>query len=204
MIIENGDGSKEDPENEEETEENDDPRPENIKKLEVSIDPTKVDERLVMKRKAVQDYEENFGSLDFGKSYSSLFELLWYGQLPCTDVRGITSEIKNEMAFIKRCYWKGQKLNCNSIFRKQPTEQGMCCSFNMKKAEEMLRYSRYRDSVTIRQSEETQLSFEQDEKPEWYMKRKEPKPEAGLKKGLTIIFDGHSDRSDEDHVEDDA
>ena len=37
----------------------------------------------------------------------------------------------------------------------------MCCSFNMKKAEEMLRYSRYRESVAIRQSEETQLSCRQ-------------------------------------------
>ena len=138
MSIENGEENKKDPENEEENEGDDDPIPENIKKLEVSIDPTKIEERLVKKRKAVQDYEDNFGSLDFEKSYSSLFELLWYSQLPCTDVMGITSEIKNEMAFIKRCYWKGQKLSCNSIFRKQPTEQGMCCSFNMKKAEAML------------------------------------------------------------------
>ena len=83
MSIENGEENEENPENEED----DDPIPENIKKLEVSIDPTKVEERLVKKRKAVQDYEENFGSLDFEKSYSSLFELLWYGQLPCTDVR---------------------------------------------------------------------------------------------------------------------
>ena len=194
MSIENGEENEEDPENKEENEEDYDPVPENIKKLEVSIDPTKVEERLVKKRKAVQDYEENFGSLDFEKSYSSLFELLWYGQLPCTDVRGITSEIKNEMAFIKRCYWKGQKLSCNSIFRKQPTEQGMCCSFNMKKAEEMLRYSRYKESITTRQSEETQMSFEEGEKPEWYKKGGEPKSEAGVKKGLTIVFDGHSDK----------
>ena len=169
-------------------------RPENIKTLEVSIDPTKFDERLMKRRAAVQDYEENFGSLDFLKSYSSMFELLWYGQLPCTDVRGITSEIKNEMAFIKRCYWKGKKLSCNSIFRKQPTEQGMCCSFNMKKAEEMLRYSRYKESVAFRQSEETQMSFEPDEQPEWYTNQGEPRPEAGVKKGLTVVFDGHSDK----------
>ena len=172
----------------------DDPRPENIKKLEVSIDPTKDKERLIKMTEAVQDYEENFGSLDFEKSYSSLFELLWYGQLPCTDVKGITSEVKNEMSFIKRCYWKGKRLSCNSIFRKQPTEQGMCCSFNMKKAEEMLRYSRYKESVTLRQAEETQMSFEEDETPEWYTKGQEPKPEAGVKKGLTIVFDGHSDK----------
>ena len=168
----------------------DDPRPENIKKLEVSIDPTKDKERLIKMTEAVQDYEENFGSLDFVKSYSSLFELLWYGQLPCTDVKGITSEVKNEMSFIKRCYWKGKRLSCNSIFRKQPTEQGMCCSFNMKKAEEMLRYSRYKESVTFRQSEETQMSFEPDEQPEWYRNQDEPRPEAGLNKGLTIIFEG--------------
>ena len=160
----------------------------------MSIDPTKVTERLIKKREAVKDYDENFGSLDYVKSYSSLFELLWYGQLPCTDVKGITSEIKNEMAFVKRCYWKGKKISCNSIFQKQPTEQGMCCSFNMKKAEEMLRYSRYKESVTTRQLEENQMAFEKDEKPEWYTKNEEPRPEAGVDKGLTLVFDGHSDK----------
>ena len=149
---------------------------------------------MTKKREAVEDYEENYGSLDFVKSYSSLFELLWYGQLPCTDVKGITSEVKNEMAFIKSCYWKGKKLSCNSIFRKQPTEQGMCCSFNMKKAEEMLRSSRYKESVALRQSDETEMSFEPDAPPEWYSNQNEPRPEAGLNKGLTIVFDGHSDK----------
>ena len=34
---------------------------------------------------------------------------------------------------------------------------------------------------------------DEHEKPEWYVKNTEPKPEAGSKKGLTLIFDRHSD-----------
>ena len=70
----------------------------------------------------------------------------------------------------------------------------MCCSFNMKKAEEMLRYSRYKESVTFRQYDESQKSFEQDELPSWYTGKDEPRPKAGVNKGLSIIFDGHSDK----------
>ena len=69
-----------------------DARPENIQKLDVSIDPTKVEEREKRTNESIQNYEETFGSLDMDKSYIHLFELLWYSQMPCFDVRGLTSE----------------------------------------------------------------------------------------------------------------
>ena len=92
--------------------------------------------------------------MDLDKSYPSLFELLWYSQLPCFDVINITTtkaddeygEMMMEItiipsgkqvdildmfaAMIKRCIWKGVRVSCSSIFSMYPTDRGMCCSFN--------------------------------------------------------------------------
>ena len=49
--------------------------------------------------------------------YEDLFEIMWYSQLPCFDVQGITSSSAGESAMVKRCYWKGQRVNCAAIFK---------------------------------------------------------------------------------------
>lgn len=169
-------------------------KPPNIRKLDLSLDPNKKEERDNQARAAIRHYDENFGKIDLERSYPALFELLWYGQMPCTDVRGITSEVKDELSFLKKCYWKGMEIACNSIFQKRPTDKGLCCSFNMEKAENILKDSKYREAVILRQMEDTNNGFEVGEKPNWYIENDEPTPEAGRKKGLTLIVDGHSDR----------
>ena len=45
---------------------------------------------------------ETYIKMDLDKSYPSLFELLWYSQLPCFDVVNITSKADDEF---------GEKLN---------------------------------------------------------------------------------------------
>jgi len=32
---------------------------------------------------------------------------------------------------LKKCTWKQNDINCAAIFSTFPTDQGMCCSFNM-------------------------------------------------------------------------
>ena len=50
--------------------------------------------------------------------YEDLFEIMWYSQLPCFDVQGITSSSSaGESAMVKRCYWKRQRVNCAAIFK---------------------------------------------------------------------------------------
>ena len=66
------------------------------------MDPNKKEERDNQTRNAIRHYDEDFGQIDLKKSYLALFELLWYGQMPCTDVRGVTSETKDELSFIKK------------------------------------------------------------------------------------------------------
>ena len=99
--------------------------------MDLILDPVKEAERKAQLEKSMKAYDEKFGALDMEKSYKPLFELLWFSQMPCVDVNGITSTEKDETSFIKRCYWKNIPISCNAIFQKRPTDRGMCCSFNM-------------------------------------------------------------------------
>ena len=131
-----------------------------IKKLNTVFDPWKVEEREEAIRKARAQYDNEFGSMDVAKSYKSLFEILWYSQLPCFDVENITSEFKDEMSLIKRCYWKGIKIDCASIFFTRPTDRGMCCAFNMEKADAIFQRSQYATMVSQMQQQDAKYSFE--------------------------------------------
>ena len=119
-----------------------------------------MEEREEAIRKARAQYDNEFGSMDVAKSYKSLFEILWYSQLPCFDVENITSEFKDEMSLIKRCYWKGIKIDCASIFFTRPTDRGMCCAFNMEKADAIFQRSQYATMVSQMQQQDAKYSFE--------------------------------------------
>ena len=167
-------------------------KPENIEKFDLFLDPEKDEERLKQVKESITAYDEKFGSLDMEKSYEPMFELLWYSQMPCIDIKGITSEQRDELSFIKRCYWKNRPISCNAIFQKRPTDRGMCCSFNMEKAENILKESKYAYAISSRQKDEMQNGFEESQLPDWYAEDNEPKPEAGRNKGLTLVVDRHS------------
>jgi len=179
-----------------------DSRPEHIKKIGISLDPTKIEERERNKNESIEKYENTFGSLDSDGSYAALFELLWYSQMPCFDVKGLTSEAKDELSFLKRCYWKGHRINCNAIFQQHPTDRGMCCAFNKKEAEDVFKMSKYRDAISAMQTKDANDAFESNELPEWYNENNEPKPEAGRDKGLTLVVDGHSNKQSAATVKD--
>ena len=150
----------------------------------------------------MREYHEKFGGLEFEKIYQPMFDLLWYTQLPCSDVRGWTSDVKDELSFIKRCYWKENPIACSAVFRKQPTDRGMCCSFNIEKAEKLLKKSKYTNVISARQKHDSEYSFESSEKPQWFLKNDEPTPNVGVKNGLTLVFDAHSNRLSKSSVTD--
>ena len=158
------------------------------------FDPSKVEERKARVKEAKMQYDKEFGSMDVAKSYKSLFEILWYSQLPCYDVRSITSEYMDEMSLVKRCYWKGKKINCASIFFTRPTDRGMCCAFNMKRAEEIFHAGKYSNMVSKMQRQDAEYGFENYTQPDWYVKSHEPKTQAGQNKGLQLILDAHTNR----------
>lgn len=39
--------------------------------------------------------------MDLDKSYDAMFDLLWYSQLPCFDVKGVTSKKAGQFGMLK-------------------------------------------------------------------------------------------------------
>ena len=112
-------------------------------------------ERQIEINNAKQTYDKEFGSMQKTEdAIRNLFEILWYSQLPCFDIKDITSKTKDEMSVLKRCYWKDKVINCSSIFRTRPTDRGMCCSFNMEKAEEVFQESQYGEMISSMQDQD--------------------------------------------------
>ena len=171
----------------------DDDDPIGIQKLDLMFNPCKEKKKEQLREASRKEYDQAFGKLDLQKSFEHLFELLWYSQLPCFDVENVTSSVKDEMSLIKRCYWKGQEISCSSIFVTRPTDRGMCCSFNMEKAEKMFREGRYGSMVSSMQHQDSLGSFDNTSLPDWYQERDEPATQPGQNKGLTIVLDAHTD-----------
>ena len=71
------------------------------------------------------------------------------------------------LGMIKRCIWKGQRVNCSSIFSMHPTNRGMCCTFNKQKADEMFRANRYQKQLTKLTEQDKGNSLEDSTIPEW-------------------------------------
>ena len=178
--------------------------PPGIKKLNMLLDPSKQHDKQSKVDDAKVQFEKDFGGLDLKKSFSNLVELLWYSQLPCFDLQNITSKNPDEMSLLKRCYWKGEPISCSSIFSTRPTDRGMCCSFNIEKAEETYHESQYTKMVTDMQKLENEHLFEDKEsiKERYvrYVKEKEPRTQAGQNKRLRLVLDAHTDRVTAGHV----
>ena len=104
--------------------------------------------------------------MDLVKSYPSIFQVLWHSINPCFDIRyninsnivlkmifrNWTSNYRDQKSTIKRCKWKGldvglpsplllasPQVSCTAIFKTNPTDRGMCCTFNALAAEEIYR-----------------------------------------------------------------
>ena len=136
-------------------------------------------------------YQRNFGNVDLDKVYQKLFEILWYSQLPCFDVKNITSEERDYKSILKKCYWKGQVMSCSSIFTMKPTDRGMCCSFNMAKADKIFKDSRYTRALAKMEKQDRKLAFPPNENEKTVLQ--DLTPQAGLEQGLFLVLDAHSD-----------
>ena len=93
----------------------------------------------------------------------------------------------------------------------QPSDQGMCCSFNKEKADEMIRTGRYQEQL-IRLTDQDHKKSDGSKVPHWEAQiiilllclkpsfafllliRYDPTPESGQSRGLSIMLDAHKDR----------
>ena len=73
------------------------------------------------------------------KLYQSLFKLLWYSTLSCSNLPGLSNNF-----MIKSCELGGKNFECSKIFSKVPTDSGMCCGLNI---ESNLKKSKYSNLV---------------------------------------------------------
>jgi hypothetical protein len=69
----------------------------------------------------------------------------------------------------------------------------MCCAFNKDKAEDIFVESRYASALTSLEREEKANAFEGSDLPDWYTSKHEPVSQPGMKMGLTVMLDAHTD-----------
>jgi hypothetical protein len=129
--------------------------------------------------------------INIGTAYQAIFQSLWYSFIPCIDVRNITFGL-NDMSLLRYCEWRGMPISCSAIFTTFPTDKGLCCSFNMKAADEIFVKSMFRDSLQSMQNSDKTYSFLSSTPPAAYTQNHEPKSESGVKKGLMVLLDSHS------------
>ena len=136
-------------------------------------------------KQARKAYKDNFKKMNLDTSYSSFFEILWYTQLPCFDVENVTSEFRDQYGMLKGCFWKGVEVPCSKVFDTFPTDQGMCCTFNIEKADQMFKNGKYTKMVNIMQKRDQNLSYDRaHDVPHQWKENLKPISEAGISKGL--------------------
>ena len=74
---------------------------------------------------------------------------------------------KKFTGMIKKCVWKGQPISCAAIFEMQPTDRGMCCSFNKEKADEMFREGKYQEHLIDMRTQDEMHAMDDSKLPEW-------------------------------------
>ena len=77
--------------------------------------------------KSFEDFQKHVirlvEKIDVTQNFEAYFTMLWYSSLPCSDVKGITSELAGETASLKSCWWKGVPIACTLIFKKVATDR---------------------------------------------------------------------------------
>jgi len=156
------------------------------------LDPKlKVDYKLAIAYKKAE-MMDMFQRLDQTDAYQSFFSTLWYAYIPCFDIRNITSKQNNGNSLLLYCEWKGIPIACSAIFSTVPTDKGMCCSFNMKAADEIYIESSFRNLLLFMQNSDKLGSYIPATVPSFYLKKGEPKAIQGEHKGLVLLLDTHS------------
>jgi hypothetical protein len=128
--------------------------------------------------------------VNLNDAYHSIFQTLWYSSIPCFDVRNISKQ-EYEMSLLRYCEWKGIPISCSAIFTTFPSDQGLCCSFNMKAADEIFIATKYRDTLQAMQITDKKNSFSSSY--HLPLQTQNSKSQAGAHKGLVVLLDAHSD-----------
>jgi len=161
--------------------------------FDLTLDPKKQDDRKKAILQKKLDFRDMMTRLNQTNAFEALFSTLWYATLPCFDVNGITAKKNGERSVIKYCEWKGMPVSCAAIFDTFPTDLGMCCSFNMKKADDIFKGDLYPTLVRYLGDTDTISSMTDSTPPIKYTEANEPNTLPGRNKGLFLMVDAHTD-----------
>ena len=120
--------------------------------------------------------------LDMKSAYPSISSTIWNSGMLCSED---SLNQKNGLSVLKYCEWKGKKVPCSSIFSTYSTDQGMCCTFNIKSAEKLFVGETY--PQLIKNLQNIEVSQQKDSSQISYH------TEPGKNKGLLVVLDSHSD-----------
>ena len=114
----------------------------------------------------------------------------------------IKYHLPGDSSVLKYCEWKGLTIPCSSIFTTHPTDRGLCCTFNILKAEEIFQGQTYQRAIKELQEKDSAYSFE-DKSGSNVMGLGEFKTDPGKNKGLTVFLDAHTDKLSSGSVNED-
>ena len=161
-----------------------------VEQMDLLFDPVFMVDQTNYQVKERNEVADALRRINLRASYLALFSSLWHTGTPCFDMPGSNTDNDDNRSFLRYCQWNGLEIPCSDIFSSFPTDQGMCCAFNMKAAEDIFIGETY--SMIIQNLQELHKStfFNQDKAS---YKNGKLRTEPGKNKGLTIILDGHSD-----------
>ena len=120
-------------------------------------------------RGAIASFLSCYGTPSYPASMSSM----WRPERVKTLVRNFVCKLQGWyelviqfLGMIKDCIWKGRRLSCSGIVTMQPTDQGMCCSFNKERADRMLQQSRYQEQLLRLREQDKTHSRDDSELPD--------------------------------------
>ena len=118
--------------------------------------------------------------LDLKTYYHTIISSIWKVGMPCSD----SEALSKDMSVLKYCEWRGMQVPCSAIFSSYPTDQGICCVFNMQAADKMFVGETYPQLIS--KNLQTNPS-------EMQAATSIQKTEPGKNKGLLVVLDSHSD-----------
>ena len=154
-----------------------------MEQLDLLFDPAFREEQYTKEIISTNQHINSIHKLNMKNSYPTIVSTLWNTGMPCNDI-GASGNKKNR-SVLKYCAWNGVQVPCAAMFTTFPTDQGMCCTFQMKAADELFSGGTYPQLIQTLQDMEKIIGIQNPIESR--------KAEPGQNKGLFVILDSHSD-----------
>ena len=159
------------------------PKGSTMEQIDILVDPVFQEDLYNAEVKMTNQLFNSIQRLDKKTSYNTMLSTLWNTGIPCIDSEA--SSKANTKSVLKYCGWRGKQVPCAAIFSTYPTDQGMCCTFNMKAADELFLGDTYPQLIQKLQNIEKFTGFN--------IPVEKQKTQPGKNNGLLVLLDSHSD-----------